>query len=165
LFCGLLFGMAFLMKQPGIVFAAFAAIWLAVEGRRETAPGRSQWLAAASKLVLFALGVAVPFLLTCFVLWRAGVFGKFWFWTFSYARQYASNLSLSDGLLYLRSGITRATMATLSLWLLGAAGLSAFFWDRSVRKHALFTAGLLGFSFVAVSPGFYFRQHYFILML
>ena len=39
---------------------------------------------------VYAIGTVLPFAITCLVLYRAGVFKKFWFWTFSYARTYAS---------------------------------------------------------------------------
>jgi hypothetical protein len=80
---GLLFGIAFVMKQPGIFFGAFGALYLvAIEWR-----GRRQ---LPVKLIVFLGALAAPFGLTCLLLWRAGVFEKFWFWTFIYARYYAA---------------------------------------------------------------------------
>jgi hypothetical protein len=50
------------------------------------------------------------------------------------------------------------------LWVLGAAGLAAA-WDRRVRAAAPLLGGLLVFSLVATSAGFYYRNHYFLLLL
>jgi 4-amino-4-deoxy-L-arabinose transferase-like glycosyltransferase len=89
---GLCLGLAFLMKQPGILFAIFAALyWLWREWRRPF-PWRELALRGGT---LFA-GVALPFGLTCLILLRAGVFRSFWFWTWSYAREYGSHTSLRD---------------------------------------------------------------------
>src|SRR5208337_572025 len=44
-------------------------------------------------------------------------------------------------------------------------GLTAFLWSTRARAHAFFTISFLLVSFLAVCPGFYFRPHYFILVL
>ena len=44
-------------------------------------------------------------------------------------------------------------------------GVTAFLWDRENRTRAFFVGGFLFFSFLAVCPGFFFREHYFIQML
>ena len=69
---GLLLGLPFLMKQPGIFFAIFAALYLL--WKEWTRPVQLKTL--SSRLGLFALGVVIPYGLTCLILWRAGVFGK-----------------------------------------------------------------------------------------
>jgi 4-amino-4-deoxy-L-arabinose transferase-like glycosyltransferase len=80
---GVLFGVAFLMKQHGMFFAMFGAAWLLWKH-----PGG--WMRTARRLAIFGAAVALPFALTCLILWWAGVFPKFWFWTFHYARAYDS---------------------------------------------------------------------------
>ena len=51
------------------------------------------------------------------------------------------------------------------IWALAAAGLAAPLWDRRARLRTMYLAGLLACSVIAVCPGFYFREHYFVLML
>lgn len=51
------------------------------------------------------------------------------------------------------------------LWILAGLGLISLFANKDAKKRALFVFGLLLFSFLAVCPGFYFRSHYFIVML
>jgi len=60
---------------------------------------------------------------------------------------------------------SRITEPAVYVWVIAAIGLSALFWDRSLRPHAVFVAGFTLFSFLAVCPGLYFRQHYYILFL
>ena len=108
---GLLFGLAYLMKQHGIFFGLFGAAYLVAEGR---------W----KKVPLFLAGASAPFGLTCLLLWRAGVFGRFWFWTFTYARHYGSENSLADGAAVLAATFGPILRQGAGLWILAAAGLA-----------------------------------------
>ena len=106
---GLLFGLAFLMKQHGIFFGMFAAAYLIAS---------RQW----KKLPLFLAGAVTPFAIACLILWRAGVFGRFWFWTFTYASRYVSENSLSDGASALAETFGPILRQGAALWAL--AGLA-----------------------------------------
>lgn len=158
---GLAFGFAFLMKQPGIFFCAFAGLWLLFsEFRRK--PLDSKML--ISRVGLLGAGMLLPFAATCLILWQAGVFEKFWFWTFTYARAYASVIPLNKA----ASNFIEASKVMLepneALWLLGIVGIPLMFCVEQTRKRAVWLIAFTLFSFVAVCPGFYFRQHYFILL-
>ena len=155
---GVLFGVAFLAKQHGIFFAMFGAGWLIWKH-----PGG--WMRTARRLAIFGAAAALPFALTCVILWMAGVFPKFWFWTFQYARAYASENTFSDAIDTLKDEIPSLMHHSLALWALAAVGLALAWWKRETRPAALFLTGLLIFSTLAVCPGFYFREHYFVLML
>lgn len=156
---GLLLGLAFLMKQPGIFFAMFGGLYLL---RREwTQPVQTKDL--LTRAGLFSLGVVVPYGVTCLILWRAGVFGKFWFWTFSYARHYGT--SFAHGIEVLSWRLPEIANPSVLVWLMAAVGLTSFWWDAKARRHAFLCLGFLVFSFLAVCPGFIFFKHYFILLL
>ncbi len=159
---GLAFGIAFLMKQPGILLGAFAFFYLAVQ---RWPKNKREWAPWAKNLGVFLLAGALPFALTCILLYRAGVFRNFWFWTFSYASRYATTQSLHSGLGHLRSQCSLMLRRTPGLWVLAGVGFFRAFWDSAVRRHAVFVFGLLAFSCAAVCPGLYFRGHYFILMM
>jgi len=155
---GLLFGVAFVMKQPALCFGAFGALYAAARLWRERR-GR------VAKLGAFSAGVAAPFAVTCLLLWLAGVFPKFWFWTFTYARQYASEVSLGVGFWAFVLNFLPILKQNAPLWLLAGVGLFAI-WRRSEdRGRAAFVTAFLVFSFLAVCPGLFFRQHYFVLLL
>jgi Dolichyl-phosphate-mannose-protein mannosyltransferase len=164
--CGLLFGMAFLMTQAGIAFALFAGLYLLIDALRDRGPGRSfEWIGTARRLAFFSAGVFIPFGVTCLLLWRAGGFGEFWFWTVTYARQYISIVKPSVGLIYFRMALRGVTVASRPLWLLAGVGLTASLWNKTIRAHALLATLFLACSFLAICPGFYFRQHYFVMLL
>jgi 4-amino-4-deoxy-L-arabinose transferase-like glycosyltransferase len=157
-FCsGLLLGIAFLMKQPGIAFAAFGALYIA----------RCSWKQPrllVSREAAYLAGAALPFALTCLALAHAGVFRNFWFWTFTYAREYSSETSLAVGWQAFQQSL-HWTMHPFPLWAIAEIGLVTLFWDRRWRRQLFFLATLTAFSLLAMCAGFYFRPHYFILLL
>jgi len=158
---GLLLGLAFLMKQPGLAFLLFALVYTI--GRMWKPPANWQRLAASSGSL--ALGGALPFAITCLMMAGAGLFHKFWFWTFVYARQYGTNLKLTEGLELLKAVVPQVIGPALWIWAIAAVGLTAFLWSTRARAHAFFKISFLLVSFLAVCPGLYFRPHYFILIL
>lgn len=158
---GCFFGLAFVMKQPGAAFGMFGALYLL----KTCSWKKEDFTSSLRHLVWFGAGAVLPFAVTCVVLWRAGVFAKFWFWTFSYAYQYGTNVSRAEGWQFFVKNFPKAALSAIALWLLAALGLTSFLWSRKARAHADFFLGLLVFSGLAVSAGFYFRRHYFILLL
>jgi hypothetical protein len=161
-FSGVLLGLAFLMKQPGIMFAFFGGLYLVKSEFRDR---RLDWRGLAPKAGAFILGSILPLALTCLVLLAAGSFQKFWFWTFLYSREYASIIGLGEGIHYFRLFAPEVVRPAFWIWAIAGVGLSAPLWNRKVEAQSSFVAGFLLFSFLAVCPGLYFRPHYFILML
>lgn len=158
---GVFLGLAFVMKQPGLLFVIFGALYLLRTERRHGV----EWRTLAGKLGAFLGGTALPFALTCLILWRAGVFGTFWFWTISYASQYATNWGLGDGVRLLITMFPAIMGPGVWIWIIAGLGITAFVWDEEIHPQAPFVLGFLLFSFLAVCPGLLFREHYFILML
>jgi 4-amino-4-deoxy-L-arabinose transferase-like glycosyltransferase len=150
---GILYGLSFLMKQHGIFFMLFGALYL-VRHR-----------SSLRTLATFAVAAILPYGLTCLILWRAGVFPNFWFWTVTYARAYAARVPLSTGIANLSSTIQDIWAASPALWAIAALGLFCVFWMRETRPRAAFALAFLAFSFATACPGLLFREHYFIPML
>ncbi|MGA2371111.1 MAG: ArnT family glycosyltransferase [Candidatus Korobacteraceae bacterium] len=159
---GLFFGLAFLMKQPGIMFAVFGGLYLLKAERQTWIHQRREFWRKAG---LYAGGVVLPFALTCLLLALAGTFGNFWFWTFLYARQYATTIGIREGLDTLRLILPKVVLPALMIWLLGGVGFTAMIWNRAARSQSFFLVTFFLCSAAAVCPGLYFRQHYFILLL
>ena len=158
---GLSFGLSFIMKQPGILFAVFAsAYWLWHEWKRGL-----KWNRLALAGGLFATGVVLPYALTCLWLLHEGVFGSFWFWTWSYAREYGVIMPLRDCWRLCLQWTLPWAVRPFILWEMAIAGLAAPLWSRYARPHGGFVAGLFFTSMLAVSVGLYFRPHYFIMLL
>ena len=155
---GVLYGVAFVMKQPGILFTAFGGLYVIYSGKK-------QWRQIARDLAVFSVSAALPLAFTCVILWRMGVFAKFWFWVFRYASQYVSNRSFSAGVEEcIRQGTTILAFNPV-LCLVAALGLVQLWRYRELRTTAMTITGFLLISWLAVCPGLYFRPHYFVLVL
>ncbi len=159
---GFLLGVAVLMKQHALVFLPVGFLLVAWEGRERAGRG---WRAILLESALLCAGALAPFLILCAVLWRQGVLGRFWFWAFRYAPEYIAVLPSRVMLENLQTGLTRATAATRPLWWIAGAGLAVLWVGRWRWEQRVFLTVLLIVSFVSVCPGFFFREHYFILML
>ncbi|MDB6028458.1 MAG: hypothetical protein JWM68_4681 [Verrucomicrobiales bacterium] len=158
---GLLLGMSFLMKQQGVFFILFGVFSIILHFWCNR-PWK--WRLLSSLLGSFSLGCIVPFGLTCLILWRAGVFGKFWFWTFNYASEYATSVPLSKAFSPFRSNFTNSFEYSGFFWVLALAGIILSLFVKPARGKAIWLLVLLFFSFCALSVGFYFRGHYFLLL-
>jgi dolichyl-phosphate-mannose-protein mannosyltransferase len=158
---GLLFGIGLLMKQPALFFVLFGALYLFYRDYQ----GRFGLKETFFRSAAFGSGAIVPFGVTCFLLWRAGVLAKFWFWTIDYALQYGGLVPFAEGMHMFAQNVTGVIGAAWALWMLAGIGLVVCTWDRMMRAKGSFLSGLLVFSAAAVCPGFYFRPHYFVLVL
>jgi Dolichyl-phosphate-mannose-protein mannosyltransferase len=158
---GLLFGLGLLVKQPAIFFIVFAAGYLFLADIRR----HLHFYKIVARGFTFAAGVILPFAVTCILLWTSGVFGKFWFWTIDYARQYGGLVPLGRAPAIFIQSVTEAIGAAWPLWLLAGIGLLTGLFSRKMRPSTLFLLNLFVVSAVAVSAGFYFRPHYFIMVL
>jgi hypothetical protein len=180
---GFLFGLAFLAKQHGVFFGVFGGLYLAwlrfygwwqVQEEKKREGWRFQGAAAdaprstlhAPHFLCYAAGCVLPYLLTCLWLWRAGVFGSFWFWTVSYARQYGSLVSLDVAGEIFRGSLHLVVGPSLGFWVLAALGIGLLWLGRRAGPTLkFFLVALLVCSLGTVGVGFYFRQHYFITLL
>jgi 4-amino-4-deoxy-L-arabinose transferase-like glycosyltransferase len=159
-FCsGIFAGLALLMKQQGVFFGIFAGLYLCWSEW----PGPIGRACYRKKIAWFSAGAIFPYALTCLILWRAGLFQKFWFWTVSYARAYGSETTLDQGLHHFANRMELQKEHLAGIWFLILFGMAAFLWRREIKYHALFMIGLLAFSFLAISVGLYYRGHYFIM--
>lgn len=156
---GLFLGAGYTIKQHGAAFILFGYFLLALDlrggGLKKT----------GARVGAFTLGAASPFITMCAILYASGVFSEFWFWTFTYAREYVSVTTLSTGLSRLRFEALNIFFSSPLLWIFSGAGLLAPLWNKDARKAWPFIAGLLAFSALAVVPGFFFRPHYFIYII
>jgi 4-amino-4-deoxy-L-arabinose transferase-like glycosyltransferase len=153
LLSGLLFGLAFISKQHAAFFALFALLYLAW-----TLPAKER----LKRIFIFLSGAALPFAALCTLFYVQGVFANFWFWVVTYASRYCTFMKFSDGMrsfLYMAGKV----MGTAPLiWAAAVFGL--FRAGRLERRKALFMAGFFTAALLAITPGLYFRHHYFMFL-
>lgn len=159
---GLLLGTGFVMKQHGAAFVAMGGLYFLIRLLR---PRPSDWRRFARRAGLFGAGALLPYGLVCLALAWAGAFDRFWFWTVEYAREYAAQVPWEVGSQTLKLRALEIGSAGWPIWMLAAVGLAAPIWSRKNRKHLLFLALFASFSLLATAAGFYFRPHYFVLLL
>jgi len=161
LLSGLLMGLGLLMKQPGLFFILFGAVYLFLGDVRAGLALRK----AILRNLVFAGGAVTPLVITFLALCYAGVFARFWFWTIHYAHEYGTLVSISDARQLLIQGVRDAIGPNWPLWILAGVGLLTCSLNRSTGRSTGFLLGLFISSTLALCLGFYFRSHYFILLL
>jgi hypothetical protein len=157
---GLLMGVAFLMKQQGVFLMVFGGGILLLHGLLLKSYPRRKLPAAVG---LYSLAAVLPYGLVCLWLWRAGVWQTFWFWTVEYGSKYVQVVPISQAWGYFWMSASGILSSNWPLLLLALAGLAVL--GRNKPGARSFAWGWLVFSFLCTCPGFYFRSHYFIVML
>jgi len=157
---GVCSGIALLMKQHGIFFVAFCLLYLCWSDWKQD---RSR-LAMMRGAAIFTAGAILPYAVTCVLLYRAGVFRTFWFWTVSYAGEY-SKMGLRRAMHAFLENSAGVVVPGVLVWIVAAVGLSALWWSKDASRHRFFTIALFLLSFASLCPGAYFRPHYFVLFL
>ena len=107
----------------------------------------------------------LPLAVTALLLWRAGVFERFWFWTVTFAQEYGSYVFPYEAPAVFLAEASIVIPPNLLFWLMAGAGLAIVVGSRKTHPRARFAIAFLVFSFLSTCPGFYFRQHYFVLLL
>jgi len=163
---GFFLGVAFLMKQHGLFFVLFCFVYLVgreckMKIKMKTKPARREIVRDGT---LFAAGLGFPYVLACLLLYRAGVFHQFWFWTFSYAGEY-SKMGFHRAVRAFVENFGSVITPAIPIWILALIGMAAPLWNATARRHSGFLIGFFSCSFIALCPGAYFRPHYFILIL
>lgn len=163
LFAGLLLGASVLMKQSGVFFAAFAGLVFLYDQLIQQKSKFRSWILPG---ITLASGIVLP--LSALLLWMylAGTFDRFWFWTITYGSEYASAQSLSRGIANLKVSLGGLQHDFIFLWLLAPLGLVLLWIGNYYSKRIrVFTTIFTIISVMAVFPGLYFRQHYFVLFI
>ena len=159
---GICFGMAFLMKQHAVLLIFFAFLYLAWHGWQRSAAGLMKLLFACT---VFTAGMIIPYALVVLYVFKAGVLAKFWFWTVQYAREYVSEQTLAEGFTNFGKTFVPIVKMQLPFWLMAIAGVGLIFTRRRCKADRFFLIGFLCFSLLSTCPGFYFREHYFVMLL
>jgi Dolichyl-phosphate-mannose-protein mannosyltransferase len=158
---GVLFGTGVLMKQPAAPFIVFGAASILCSDICRGAAFKT----IALRMSSFCAGAITPFGLTCLMLRQAGVFEKFWFWTVKYAAEYGTRIPVraAPSIFAVMGGsVIRSGWA---VWTLAGLGVVGGLWNKRSRGGAVFLLSLFAVSLIALSAGFYFREHYFIFIL
>lgn len=158
---GFLFGISFIMKQPGLVFVFFGLVYIMLSSYKRSFDFNRKM----SECIRFLFGAILPFGLACFLLMLAGVYSKFRFWSFTYVYEYLIGVAPSFNPAFFKARVLEVMGHSWIIWVAGVVGAVACLWNKKERLKWLFLIPFFLLSAYAVFPGFYFRRHYFILLL
>jgi hypothetical protein len=162
-FSGAAFGLAFIMKQPGIFFILFGVSYILFHYLTMGPEDFSRRHILSLAFFLFA--AILPLMVSMMWLYAVGVFHAFWFWTVQYAAKYGSQVPLSEAFSIFRSNAIDVIDGFYLLWIMSGLGFLVMMFHRDLKGNRMFIILFSIFSFLSICPGFYFREHYFITLL
>jgi hypothetical protein len=160
-FSGFSFGCAFLMKQPGLFFF-FLSISILIFHKISH---KIEWKKISRFAIILTGGFVIPVLLLLLVILLGGTFDKFWFWIVQYSSQYGSLMEIKHGIPLLLSVLLTIWEDLPIVCVLACLGFILLLTKRHRTLPTVMLLLFLVFSILAVMPGFYFRPHYFVLLL
>jgi TM2 domain-containing membrane protein YozV len=158
---GLCFGLALLMKQPGIVFVCYGIVIVLIR-RRE---GGFSISSIGRDVLWFLGGVAAPILLVLVWLAVAGALGKFFFLNFGYGIDFGNRIAIQDAIPQFLQALPPAMHAFWIVWVLAGIGLVLYL---TAEVEGSPQVQFLLFSVAALAGaglGFQFRMHSFVMFL
>ena len=159
---GAMLGLAFLMKQHAVYFILFGGIVFVIFQFLEKPLNIRKLIVQAS---IFSFGVFIPYLLVVMIMLATGTFERFWFWTVTYASKYASGVPWEQAKEMLSSTLSPIWKESIWIWILAIIGVVTVLFTKFSVKQKIMAISFAVFSMLATTPGFYFRQHYFIIVL
>lgn len=159
---GGMLGMSFLMKQQAVYFILFGGIVFLIFEFIEKPVSIPK---TALRTTAFSIGVFIPYLLVLFIMFVTGTFDKFWFWTIQYASAYVSGVPWEQGKHLLAMTFNPIWEEFQWIWILAMAGTAVLVLTKFTVKQKIFALAFSLFAFLTTTPGFFFRQHYFIVFL
>lgn len=155
---GMCLGFAILVKHHAGIFVLLAISGL-IGGHLRHQGGA--WRSLAMRCGWLIAGILLPLLITLLAYDAVGHFDRFWFWTVRYPRHYVAMTTPVEGLRRLAENFGPMAGA----WV-GAVALAGYGVYASIKfRRSFFVLGFLALSIAAVCPGWYFRPHYFVLLL
>jgi len=159
---GLLIGLSFIMKQSALFIVIAPVLFLVYHhlfvNRKST--GKFFYM-------LFCLlsGIGLPYLvIVLIVLWQ-GTLEQFIKWTITYPSSYSKIISFNEAVYILKNSLIYVTHHYREIWAFSFLGFFAFIFSRFPFANKLLILLFGIFGFLSVSAGFYFRHHYFIMIL
>ncbi len=159
---GFFLGLSMTMKQHGLAFILFALIYLSYACKVVC---KYPWQRTIRYLCMFSGGIAVVIFLLLLIMFTSGVFHKFLFWTFIYGSKYVSQMTLEQGWEAFKFNFKHVFTDSALIWLMATIGFFFSFSKKTLANMRFFLITFSLCSFLAICPGFYFRPHYFVLLL
>jgi hypothetical protein len=161
LISGLIFGLSVLMKQPAIFFVLLGLCLILTQYFYKKFDVKK----LIRYSIVFITGSLFPLILLVTILKIGGTFDRFWFWTVQYGMQYGSIVNIQLGIEAFKHSFSYIFSESWLFWILAASGLLILIISKGWRNGKLEIILFFAFSFLALIPGLYFREHYFVMLL
>ena len=155
---GLAFGLSAMMKQPGALFILFGLVLLLRQKG-------SEWRTVVAGSGSFLAGGVIPVAAMLIWLAKSGTLGQFLFWNFTYGSEFGTRIGLSDAFAQFWDSVRRVLSNYEPVWLISLCGMVVSFIRPPLNRGRLHLGLLYITSLVAVSLGFQFRSHYFVMLI
>lgn len=156
---GILLGIAFLIKQQAIGFMLFAGFYLTYILLIQEKNWK-KWLISGSVLTSSAV---LPYILCILWFYASGRLNNFWYWTYTWPSQFAATQTGNIDIFNMMYGMVTRNIEYF--WYLGLVGIILSFFDKWSSENKVFAGLLTFFGFAALSVGFHYYPHYFVLLL
>lgn len=158
---GIFFGLAFLMKQHALFWMLFGALLVGHLARKQHIGSKR----TGACLLLYGACALLPYAWTVAAALASGNFERFWYWTVKYAGAYSgiNTASQAIDLFVLNFNLVRRGAGLF--WLLATLALGFLLSSRKALPNRWPVVLFACCSLLSIAPGFYFRNHYFILLL
>lgn len=156
---GLFLGFALLIKQHAIffIFLSFLVLLWSYRKGRNAVSGKD--------MAFFTARICLPLCLVLVYYLLTGNLANLLLWTFEYPADYISQVALRDAFSIFISSAQYVTSSTILLWGIGGLGLLLAILNLGRDKRVIPLLMYVIISLLSVMPGFYFRPHYFLLLL
>jgi 4-amino-4-deoxy-L-arabinose transferase-like glycosyltransferase len=156
---GILLGIAFLIKQQAIGFMLFAGFYLTYIILIQEKNWK-KWLVSGFILTFSAV---LPYILCILWFYASGRLNNFWYWTYTWPSQFAATQTGNTEIFNMMYGMVTRNIE--NFWYLGLVGVILSFFDKWPMENKVFAVLLTLFGFAALSVGFHYYPHYFVLLL
>ncbi len=160
LLSGIAFGCSILIKQPAVVFCLFAGFVLVFLDREKPFTIKSVLIKTGTLIA----GVIIPPGITTLWLAATDAFSKFYFWNVTYGLEFGSRISFTEAVPFFMIVLPQVMNSFLYVWILAGIGF-LFLVTPLLQQRRIEIILFTCISFIAVSIGYQFRSHYFILLL
>lgn len=160
LLTGIMAGFACLMKQHGAYFIAVALLAVLIY----TPLKKKNFLKIGQNIFILLAGFTIVMLSLVILVLATGTFNKFVFLTIKYGSSYISYRPFSYGITYFFISFLYDINNEHPLWILILISAIFSYKFLTPRSFTIILIWLI-FSIVAVFPGYYFREHYFLLIV
>lgn len=159
---GLLTGLSFIMKQSALFIVIVPVLFLVYHHLFVNRKSIGKFF---YKLFCLLSGIGLPYLIIVLIVLWQGTFEQFIKWTITYPSSYSKIISFNEAIYILKNSLIYVTHHYREIWAFSFLGFFAFIFSRFPFANKLLILLLGIFGFLSVSAGFYFRYHYFIMIL